>query len=553
MKSFFVLRGFLNLVLFSVLSLLISCNSGFLDNDDWGDIELENSMSLSLAKGQISIDDLLTKVKSSKEVSFENGVNGLTVVYDKEEPLIFKLDSLLKIETIDFNHTLELSKVLPSPIPVAIKLESVPFNFVSSISTGENEQLDSAKISDGRLVIDIQNYKKIETDVEIELPTIMVGGRPLLLKTTLRNLTTNRIVYDLKDAVLKFDNDQTSGTDVSVNVVLRDIDLKAGLVIDSGDVIRLDVSISDLDVYAIYGDLGTRNFDIKKYEYSFGDYLGKLKLNNIHLGSPRILLNVKNAFGVDLRLNLDKVFSSNKTESKYLEGSIVQNGIAINGPKEEGVVEESIIEISNENSNLFELLEILPNSLVFDASIINNPDGDNLTNFISKDSYLELDPRIEVPLDFSLEEVSYEDTTKVNIAKVLDRTEELKIKKAILEIQAKNTLPLDLEIDYVYLLDEDMQVMDSLKLEKVDMRVFKASNVDENGFSTEPKESKARYLLPNDLLFTIQNVKHISYKISSNTLKSDSKKTQDLIKIRKEDNINLVFGLHILTSSEVKL
>ena len=223
-------------------------------------------------------------------------------------------------------------------------------------------------------------------------------------------------------------------------------------------------------------------FDEMKIDYARGyfgqkSYAGKgssslnifnsFKAGSFDLDRVNAQLKISNYAGMDVQMSLNKMstYNSKTNQEILLNDPIIGDLLNIdraheNGPTIEDV-KPTIRKYAIVNSNLDELVELMPDSFLFDVSAVINPLGNVSAgnDFLYFQKAVEASVSLEIPLKFSAEGLQIEDYSSMNF----DDNEKLKSGELI--VYAENSFPMDLDIQF-YILDQDRNIVDSLFTQK---------------------------------------------------------------------------------------
>ena len=108
--------------------------------------------------------------------------------------------------------------------------------------------------------------------------------------------------------------------------------------------------------------------------------MDKFKVDSIYIEDPEIGLNIKNGLGLDAQVTIKELALSNNNTTLSLTHPIINQTINISRALDLGYdfqYAESQVNINNQNSNIEQLISVLPNKINFDYSILTNPLGNH--------------------------------------------------------------------------------------------------------------------------------------------------------------------------------
>lgn len=231
--------------------------------------------------------------------------------------------------------------------------------------------------------------------------------------------------------------------------------------ITTSDSINLRYEITQIAPNYIKGYAG-RDTIIGKDSADFA-FLDIFKSGSIGLEDVKMTFTVDNGIGVDGQVKINGLTAvSQNNGSRTLSGSIVGQPLVINRATDFPLTAaHSEFLINSTNSNIKELLGILPNKLKYDVEVRTNVNGNNgqYRDFAYLESGLKIGLNAEVPLSIIANHLVLVDTFDFNIAGT--NTNINGITDGVLNLITENKYPIDADIT-ILLYDENWQVVDTL-------------------------------------------------------------------------------------------
>ena len=238
-------------------------------------------------------------------------------------------------------------------------------------------------------------------------------------------------------------------------------------------------SFIDFDLTPEYakGYMGQDTIEIESQENNLNLFTN-INATNIELEEVNVKLKIDNYIGADFQIELIEL--KGKNDNTNNEINLINNEILnIN----RATLSNNNLPIQKTTSELIipaeKLINILPNKITSAANIYLNPSGPSvLQDFFYPEYSIEASMSIEIPLSLIAENLTFTDTTEVN----LPNSEEYIIENIYLQID--NGLPLEANLKLV-LLDENDVVLDTLlDNEKINAGHVNAENIVTNSSST---------------------------------------------------------------------
>ena len=282
--------------------------------------------------------------------------------------------------------------------------------------------------------------------------------------------------------------------------------------IDSSGIVT-EISLED----SIYNTITVQNIiPSKAWGYIGSDTISGSELIDINLfdninGSfdleeLEVNLSTKNFLGAGGTLTINKIESISENQLLELESNYINNPIEIERAYESQNNQidfsELILDFNENNSNIDKLIELKPNSIQLDYSIITN--GNDEAGFAYKGKGLQTDLEFKIPLFLTLSDFMLSDTSDFNI------TIPSEIQDGSFNLIAENGYPLNAFIEII-LLDENNNLIEEL----VGNQEINAGEINKDGIVTEKKLSQIK--VPFNNRDNINNAKKIGFKVTFNT------------------------------------
>lgn len=326
-------------------------------------------------------------------------------------------------------------------------------------------------------IIQFQLTNPLDTEIElsISLPSGTQNGIPVSETFTLPPHAVNHLEYlDLTNLHILFNTPYTSNNEFDITFDVTIADNGTGIITGTGD-LGIKLLIQNIYFNMAQGDfgqqlinIGTGNIDMNVdfWDDIDGDY---------QFVDPKINLNLENSVGVPFQINANITgYSSNGSSTLLNPDALQPNYPSTLAEVSSGITE--IITYDKNNSNIVALMALPPSDrLEYFGSVALNPnvvDIVNAPNIITKDSKIDVDIEIDVPLDFTATNLMLRDTIND-----LDINDADKIMNAAVVITAKNGYPLNVSIDKIYFTDALYNPIDSIS----DNDVIDAANVYTSG------------------------------------------------------------------------
>ncbi len=375
-------------------------------------------------------------------------------------------------------------------------------------------------LSELQLDANIQLLLSNPLNTSMELTAVFRGiteGEQVLKRSFLipKN-TTNQIEnIELQNATAHFQgNENELGIDFSVQILNNASENIYG----SGN-LEIDFRILNFEFEYAKGDFGQQSIEIKPGSFHVNLPLWDKVNGTFVFENPKIHLYLRNSFGIPFAIDADLKGYNSRGDSQNLYPEIVQpeNIPQILSDLQNPPMEECIT-LDKTNSNIVSLMALPPNKQFDYFGQINlNPqtvDLANAPNLIGKNSKIEADLEIEIPLHFSANNLIFKDTIH-DIE--IDNTD--KITQATIVLNAKNAYPLALKIESILLTNSQYEFVDEIEVNKL----IDAADVYASGFQMgeiDPesvKETSHEIPLSSTQMDNLSQAKKAILKIVLNT------------------------------------
>jgi hypothetical protein len=260
----------------------------------------------------------------------------------------------------------------------------------------------------------------------------------------------------------------------------------------------VDITMTNIRPEVVFGYFGqvdalnTNNvldFDFFK-DFEFADV--------IQLKGVQFILDIDNYFGVPVRASIDSaVFERTTTNEKVKLSFLGTNEINIESATYADVIvpTENQIKIDETNSNLDDAINLYADKITYGITALINPDGEQGTNFVTRNNRIEGNVQIVLPFTFRIRDFERVDTMNFDIKDQIDSTMVDMIEYAALNFNVDNEFPFDLEVS-VTGVNQNYQPIDTIFSDYF----CKSGQVNAGGIVTAPTNNQFQVLLENELI-----------------------------------------------------
>jgi hypothetical protein len=436
------MKNFTSFIL--ALLLLTGCYSD-LENLEIGTIELSPEVAIPLIDSKFSIRDLLESADSA--FNYDTDSEGTLILsisdslYSESAASIYALDNqqvdlppipLTPDEITTFNSTgivsIERSVAVDFPTQSALELLILESGFIELTFTEDFP-------ATGLVNIDIFNYQGSVADpniIDFSYDWVHIdGGNPST--GTLQSNSFGPIEFI-------FDGSETGNINLSVGLTLEKVG-NNNLVLGENS-LNLSLNFSELIFEEMRGDLPSEplNAGPQTVETQFFDGGQLLSDLDVFFERPSFTLLYSSTFGIPARFQLADF-------TTYTDGN--EEVLSTDGTTElaAGTSDQPSEAQANLDQTFKTIINELPDSV--SVSIEGALDPDNRTdNFVTKDSRIDIDYEVNIPLELSLSGLEIEEEIQIDGIDTED------LLSAKFKMVTRNSLPIDLNLEAVFL-DQD--------------------------------------------------------------------------------------------------
>ena len=495
--------------------IMISCDVSYLDKPIDEDVQLEIAAQFPLGHLTYSISELFEELDANGfEVSSYEELK-----FSYSETFSGNDDSAFDLKTLER----EITNTIPTPImdddiyPLnfPLTLTSVPEELNKKTIThqlvhdlNQDQELTKIYFSAGQMQIIFTSSFDAKISLILEIPSLInkengiIFSKPFIMNgdsTSTLNINLDDYYVDLthNGKLLNSTNNRL------VFNLYANFFFSAGNVLKSDDTISYDVSFLNTETAVIHGDFKQEPFSIsnKTIPLNFFDVYGD---SNISFSNPKITIAAVSDYGFPIGADLSGITAIKNSGAKklYYKGdNSLENFIIIDGVEKYGDEERLTTRIlTNENSNIHQILEEKPIELELNVNALSNPiDYNPNDNFYA---YPNNGLTIDLTIDF--EAVNLTKGVDYNFDENLDDLTQMEL---LVTVQNKIPLSGDIVLSFK---NTSHQTIHSETL-----NVFQAANVTETGESDGiPKFSKFNINLDKNEIQHISNASYVDVKLT---------------------------------------
>ncbi len=506
--------------------------SGFMDftihNNFPVDIANVNFEIKNAIAGNVVVNETFAYIPAGTSQTKTVDLTGLTVE-GLLDVSILNLDILGGNQNIliDTTDDLQVDLVLRS-----MKLQSATAVFPSQnlvdekVSTSlliDNIKLKEAKISSGSVLIESTSTIEDTIYFTYSIPGATLSGVPFLTEIVIPpappgGSVTRQFPYDFSNYELDLSGDLGNSANVIYSELTGRIDSTGKkITLSLADSLVIHVSTENLKPYYVRGFLGNDTLGESNQSESL-DLFDVITDGSLEIEEVSAFISIDNYLGIDGNIRINELTARNDQtgNSVSLTGSHVASDISILAATDNPHIStHTELTLSNGNSNITSLINVLPNALDFDIQAYLNPGVDTLTTDFEDFAYdtntLDVALNLSIPLSLIANNLTLKDTADFQMQSTQDLDQTVSGK---LNFIVDNGFPLSSNIR-IRFLDETYQVLDSLVSQS---EILAGTPI--NGKIVTPRRTINTFDINNDRLNSISAASYVEFEVTFNSSSS---------------------------------
>lgn len=491
------------IVISALLVLLTGCIKETYDMDTfWGTGHLSPVLFISGVRGNISISDI-------------KNIPNDTVVFDADNfiRLVFTRDSVIDKDIDDFDafHNLAEFHLNETYLLAGTTIENVEDTV--NFEPGNGVEIVELYINTGTINYSVTSVSDVPSSFTLVLPTVLREGNIAVtqnISVPPNTTVAGSISLDDTEVDLSTDTDQPFNR-LPVEYTFEAVSGTFGLA--DMMMVQMDIPSPEFDYAKGYFGEQTKSYEPDTLDLEIEDILDNIS-GTFFLSNPSLRLDYSNSFGAPIEIDFKATgYRDLETESLNLDP------FALDYPTYPAERDRSSsFTIDSENSDLPELVSMPPEKIVFLGSVLMNPEGNTgeRDNYIFGDSRLFGVLKIELPLEFRMDNLQFTDTTE-NFIKS-EESSGTRVKPEDFEflrvdIDAENRFPLAVSLS--------MFLYDTITFQNIDtvnaVDVLKPAPVDANGRVIQAERSQTSIEIDRHFWESSGNAHMIVFSFTLNT------------------------------------
>jgi hypothetical protein len=529
-------RFFSYIILLSAAVLSFSACVRKYDPDRLASGSWDPNLAVPLAFSHFTVYDILDRVDSNDLVVIDPSTGLLALVYTGQA---FSFSARDVLELPDFAFSAQYSAGdfgFPTISSFSQNLSGNSAESFNYTPDGGGE-LYTLTLEAGELAIDVETDLQHDLDVQLTFPYITLNGSPLVVNLPLNNTgmptSAANAQIDLSNYLVDFT--AGGGTNNTLEYEVQATISGNGNPIDGNEDLTVEVALNGLLFSLVTGDFGQRVVGVD------GDSILLAIFQNVtdgyfELNDPRLYLNVSNSFGFPVEIDITELRTVNTNDGTVYPMAGFPNPTEVGYPILQGdSVSTTLLFNSSNTSNITNVITPVPKYLHFAFQGISNPAGQAETpNFITSDSRLRIDARLELPLQGFAYGFMVVDTVEFTFDEALDEVEWVKIR-----LNATNGFPVDLHAQ-ILLADADYNILETLLTDE--QAVLVSGQTDVEGRVIVPTQKITDILIPRERIDLLYDAAYLIIRADANTLNGTS---GEVVGIYEDNYIDLRLGMQV--------
>lgn len=287
----------------------------------------------------------------------------------------------------------------------------------------------------------------------------------------------------------------------------------------------------------VEGFMSKRDIQIDNGQVDVSIY-NQIVKGDLKFSDPKISVLVENSYGYPMRtkVNLVKAISKRGDTIALVASNLINDGFDFPYPtlNEVGVTKKMRFDFTNANSNIKELLNAGPNTILYSIDAVANPLGLKANGFMTDSTTLRIGLEVNIPLLGSASNFQGSDTIRNINLKDLENVESAEFK-----FVSDNELPVGIMLEGIFL-DGNGQVLD--KLTDSPFKLVESAKVNITGDVIESTHNETFIPVSADKFSRIKEAKQLILAGSFSTYDQGKR----AVRILSTQQVNLRCGLKII-------
>jgi hypothetical protein len=268
-------------------------------------------------------------------------------------------------------------------------------------------------------------------------------------------------------------------------------------------------------------------------------FLNMFKSGTIDLEKVNMNFNVQNGIGVDGQVKINSLTAYSPVNgSRTLTGNMIGKALTVNRATDFPLsASNNNFALNNSNSNIKDLLGILPNKLYYNVYVQTNPNGNNrqYRDFAYLESSLKINLNADVPLSLIASHLLLKDTISFDLSST--QTNVNGISDGVINLITENKYPIESNLTMV-VYDSVWHAVDTLVANKT----IQAADLDNNCRVQQFKKTKIPEYVTEDRMNKLKLGKHAIITADFSTVSSNATCNGQHLKIYSDYTLGITLS-----------
>lgn len=433
-------------VFLALLLIAVSCE-GLFKTPSW-----ESEGLFPLLESEV---DLFDRVNNNL---FQVNDEGIFTLQYSQKLTELRLDTLARIsdEIVENGFNLPFGTVIFAPGQLIIDdTNTTRFDL-------NNLRLTETILLEGKLALEVVSNIKEQLFIEYNLPSSEIGGNNFsfqsVLPASIGSVITIRDTFQLNDIKLGLRGQAGNSFNRLPSTLRVFVDPNGSNVqLSAGDFVLIRTRILDAEPFYIKGEFLQQTLEIESNNEEL-DIFGNLISGGFDLKEVEIALQISNGIGADLQAQVKNLSTTNETTGETVEliSPLINGNINISRAKANGSDLSSLQKVQNtvaitqDNSNIDELIEIAPTSYRYGMRLRINPLGNisGSNDFFFLNENLNVRMLINIPMHINAQGLVIRDTAEFDFGNKEDNEAWVgRVSDGFLNANIENYYPFDARLE----------------------------------------------------------------------------------------------------------
>lgn len=513
-------KYFIHAIFLLIIAVSSSCLKGNFKFSKIAGSFWEPDVAIPLINSNLSLNEILTV--SNANGNFSVGADNLITLIYRGNLFSLMAKDFIQIPNQLFSNQASIGN---TTVINAFNSASTPFQFTfPAIATSLNfnpgtgaQTIDSLKLKNGLLSINIKSYYPQQTEFKITIPNARKNGIVFsqtlsIPPATVPNYSAQNFSFDLSEYKISLiENGQPNKLKLEFTPKL--IKTSNEPITSANDKIEYSLNFANLAFEYIYGNIGYQLLAPNKDTVAISIFNNVLS-GSINLPDADMEINISNSFGVPIKATFEELSGLNPNATIPFfpfSGPGVTQDRAINAPTFLGDIAFTTFTLDNNNSNVLSVFgQNTPKYVIYKLKAESNPPPQpaQIQNFMADTSRFKVDMKINMPLSGSIGKIIFQDTIQFRFQEVNE------LQSLSLITYFRNGFPLEANVQ-VYFADSLGLVIDSLM--QNNQILMSGAPVDAAGRVTGPTENTTEINYPAAKIANLSKVRKVYVKATTST------------------------------------